>query len=67
MRWYSQSYRATVFAEPRWQRIRLPWSAFEPNQIETPLDVAGIQRIGLLGWMREFQADLSVAEVLLYA
>jgi len=24
-------------------------------------------RVGLLGWMREFEADLSVAEVALYA
>jgi hypothetical protein len=67
VRWHSQSYRATFFAEPRWQTIRLPWSAFEPNQIEAPLDVAAIQRIGLLGWMREFEADLSVGEVALYA
>ena len=67
VRWHSQSYRATFYAEPRWQTIRLPWDAFEANQIEIPLDISGIQRIGLLGWMREFEADLSVGEVALYA
>ena len=67
VRWYSQSYRATIHATPEWQTIRLPWSAFEPNQIDEPLDTAGIMRVGLLGWMREFEADLSVAEVALYA
>ena len=67
VRWHSQSYRATVFAKPDWQTIRLPWSAFEPNQIDTPLDTTRILRVGMLGWMREFEADLSVAEVALYA
>jgi hypothetical protein len=67
VRWYSQSYRATVYAEPNWQTIRLPWSAFEPNQIDEPLDTTRILRIGMLGWMREFEADLSVAEVALYS
>ncbi|MGI9330766.1 MAG: CIA30 family protein [Gammaproteobacteria bacterium] len=67
VRWYSQSYRATFFAQPRWQKVRLPWSAFVPNQIDAPLNVSAIQRVGLLGWMREFEADLSVGEVALYA
>ena len=67
VRWYSQSYRATFFATPEWQTIRLPWSAFEPNQIDTPLDTTAIQRIGLLGWMRGFEADLSVGKVALFA
>jgi len=31
-----------------------------------PLDPARIQRIALLGWMREFTADLALAEVALY-
>lgn len=67
VRWHSQSYRATVFAGAEWQTIRLPWSAFEPNEIDAPLDTGNIVRVGLLGWMREFEADLSVAEVALYA
>ena len=67
VRWYSQSYRATFFATPEWQSIRLPWSVFAPNQIDAPLDTSAILRVGLLGWMREFEADLSVAEVALYA
>jgi hypothetical protein len=31
-----------------------------------PLNPAKIQRIALLGWMREFTADLALAEVALY-
>jgi hypothetical protein len=67
VRWYSQSYRATFFAKTAWQTIRMPWTAFAPNDIDAPLDTTRIQRVGLLGWMREFQADLAVAEVALFA
>ena len=64
--WYEQSYRATVNVESRWQTIRLPWSAFEAHRIDEPLDTAAVQRIGLLGWMREFEADIALAEIALY-
>jgi hypothetical protein len=64
--WYDQSYRATFRAEPRWQSVRLPWTAFQPNDLSVPLNPARIQRIALLGWMREFKADLALAEVALY-
>ena len=65
--WYDQSYRATFRALPQWQTIRLPWSAFTPNDLDVPVDAARLQRIAVLGWMREFVADLALAEVALYA
>ena len=64
--WYDQSYRATVHVAPRWQRIRFAWSDFRPNGALPPLDPARLQRIALLGWMREFQADIALAEMSLY-
>lgn len=64
--WYDQSYRATVRAEPRWQRLRLPWSGFTANGLTAPLDPARLERIALLGWMREFEADIALAEAALY-
>jgi hypothetical protein len=67
VRWYDQSYRATFHAAARWQRLRLPWSSFRPHQLDTPLDIARLRRIGLLGWMREFQVDLALGEIALYA
>ncbi len=66
VRWYEQSYRATITVASRWQTIRLPWSAFVPHSIDTALNTRSIQRIGLLGWMREFTADISLAEIALY-
>jgi hypothetical protein len=64
--WYDDSYRATFRAVPSWQRLRIPWGAFEPNSVTAPLDPARLQRIGLLGWMREFTAYLALAEAALY-
>ena len=51
---------------PRWQRIRIRWDAFEPHGIYLPLDPSRLQRIGLLGWMREFEADLTLAQLSLF-
>ncbi len=65
--WYDQSYRTTFFAEPRWQRMRFPWESFTGNSIDEPLDNARLQRIAILGWMREFQADVALAEIALYS
>jgi len=65
--WYDQSYRFTFFAKPEWQRLRVPWEVFEPNNMREPLDAGKLQRIAILGWMREFQADVSLAEISLYA
>jgi len=64
--WYEQSYRYTFFAEPEWQRIRVPWDAFKGNGVDKPLDASTLQRIAILGWMREFEADISLAEISLY-
>lgn len=65
--WHDESYRATFRAASRWQTIRLPWEAFTPNGLNQPLDVKRLQRIGLLGWMREFQADLAIGSIAFYA
>lgn len=65
--WHDESYRMTFFAESRWQRIKIPWEAFEANGVTDPLDSARLQRIAILGWMREFDADISLAEISLYS
>jgi hypothetical protein len=65
--WYDQSYRATVRVAPHWQRIRIPWTGFTPNGELPALDAARLRRIALLGWMREFRADIALAELALYS
>jgi hypothetical protein len=65
--WYDESYRATFRAEPRWQSLRMSWTDFKANGVSVPLNPARLQRLALLGWMREFTADLALAEVALYS
>ena len=64
--WYDQSYRASFFAKQEWQTIRISWGEFKPNGVKAPLDTARINRIAILGWMREFKADIGLAEIALY-
>lgn len=64
--WYDQSYRYTFFARPEWQQVRIPWDAFTANGVSEELDARSINRVALLGWMREFEADIALAKVSLY-
>ena len=61
-----QSYRAHFTAGPKWQAIDLPFNAFTPYRLETPLDVTRLRRIGLVAIGRAFYADLAVAELSFY-
>jgi hypothetical protein len=65
--WYDESYRHTFFAKPEWQSVRIPFSEFEANSVKAPLNSARINRIAILGWMREFQADIALARISLYS
>ncbi len=61
-----QSYRATFSATPRWQQLFLPFGDFQPHRISTDLDVARLERIGLVAIGREFTADLCLGKIGLY-
>lgn len=64
--WYDSSYRTTFHAPKAWTRIELPWSAFEASNMPATMNTGAITRIGLLGWMREFRADVALGEIALY-
>ena len=65
-RWYDQSYRHSLRAPARWQCLRIPWTDFAPHDLGVPLARARLQRVAVLGWMREFVADVALASVALY-
>ncbi len=65
-RWYDESYRHAFFAPARWQVVRIPWGGFAPHGLDAPLDPSRLERIAILGWMREFEADVALAELALY-
>jgi hypothetical protein len=64
--WYDDSYRYTFLAKDSWQTVRIPWGEFKPNSVKVPLNSGRINRISILGWMREFQADIALARIALY-
>ncbi len=61
-----QSYRAHFFAGPDWRTIDLPFEAFEPYRLDTPLDISRLRRIGLVAIGRAFCADVSIARLSFY-
>lgn len=61
-----QSYRASFVAEPRWQRVRLPFSEFRPYRTDQPLDLQTLRRLGVVAIGRTMQADLCIARIVLY-
>jgi hypothetical protein len=61
-----QSYRATFTAPVGWHTVRLPFTDFRGYRIGTALDLAHLERIGIVAIGRAFTADLCVAQVALY-
>lgn len=61
-----QSYRTTFRALPGWHSVRLPFADFEGYRITRALDLAHLERIGIVAIGRAFQAELCVATVALY-
>lgn len=61
-----QSYRAAFPTGPTWNRVRLPFDAFQPYRIDRPLDRSRLRRLGLVAIGRAMAADLCVARVALY-
>jgi hypothetical protein len=64
--WYDDSYRYSFRAPARWSTLRIGWSEFVPNSVRAPLDPSRLERIAVLGWMREFEADIALAALSLY-
>ena len=65
-RWYDHSYRHTFRATREWRTLRIPWREFAPHGVQAPLATARLQRVALLGWMREFEADVALGAIALY-
>jgi hypothetical protein len=45
----------------------IPWDDFKANGVKVALNSGRINRIAILGWMREFQADIALARISLYS
>lgn len=62
-----QSYRAQFRADPKWSVLELPFDAFTPYRLDTPLDQTRLRRIGLVAIGRAFRAELAVSSLVFYA
>ena len=62
-----ESYRQSFCAPSRWTTVNLPFSEFVPHRTERPLNTARLRRIGLVAIGREFEADVSIADIRFYA
>lgn len=58
-----QYYGAPLPVTPDWRVVELPWRAFTPESLRTPLDVRTLQRIGLVAAKTAFSADLAVSRL----
>lgn len=61
-----QSYRASFIAEPVWRTLRLPFGEFVPYRTEAALNLARLQRLGMVAIGREMQADLCIGRIAFY-
>ena len=61
-----QSYRATFTAGPEAATLEIPFTAFQPHRIDTPLDVSRLRRVGLVAIGRAFTADLALCAIAFY-
>lgn len=62
-----QSFRTQVTATRDWQTHRLAFDVFSKHRTDAAFEARGLRRIGILGIGREFDVDIEVARVNLYA
>lgn len=62
-----ESYRKSFHAPSRWTTVFLPFDKFTPHRTERPLNLARLRRVGVVAIGREFEADISIADIRFYA
>ncbi|MFN5599019.1 CIA30 family protein [Gemmatimonas sp.] len=58
-----QYYGATLNVQDVWRDVYLPWHAFTPVSLSTPLAVTQLQRIGIVAGKQAFEADVAVSRL----
>lgn len=61
-----QSYRAAFGTGPLWREVWLPFAAFVPYRLETPIDRTALRRLGIVAIGRAMRAEVCVAEIGFY-
>lgn len=55
-----QYYGAPLPVTSAWEEVWLPWGAFTPVSLQSALNVAGLQRIGVVAAKVAFDADVAL-------
>ena len=58
-----QYYAASFRAEDEWAEVEIPFAAFRPAALRTPLDRSRLLRVGLVAAKERMQADLRVSRL----
>ncbi|WP_129676298.1 CIA30 family protein [Candidatus Chloroploca sp. Khr17] len=61
-----QFYWAEFRALAQWHLVELPFTAFTPKWLETPLNPGALTRLGIVAYGRQFHADIAIARVALW-
>ena len=61
-----QYYGAKFFADAQWQKIDLPFTQFEPENLSSPLKPKKLKRIAIVAIKKEFEADIAVSRIEFY-
>ena len=58
-----QYYGAELPVTPTWADVYLPWTAFEPKSLRTPLDPKTLERIGIVAGGAAFDATVAISRI----
>lgn len=62
-----QHYRAPLPVTPEWHGVIIPFSHFVPVNTYLPLNLNLLTRLGVVAYGHEFDADIMITELALYA
>ncbi|WP_156785542.1 CIA30 family protein [Sulfitobacter sp. EE-36] len=62
-----QSFRADFVGEPRWQKVKIPFSSMVSHRVEAIFDPTCLRRIGILAIGRERDACIAVSNIGFYS
>lgn len=61
-----QYYDAQLPCGPQWAAVEISFAAFQRQSLGAALDLAGLERLGVVAGKMEFAADIAVARIELY-
>jgi len=61
-----QYYQAAFSTNGQWQEIKIPFTLFKPDSLQSPLNTRTLKSVAIVAIGREFEADIFVDEIAFY-